>query len=117
MNDTQQQSQAGLCPSDAALKDMCRKQHGTQSAQGWQHSASISRQPGGHPCAQIRPSPRLAGILCLSFSSLAIEWLLTERDHPPDSFGFLCRSPWKLPWKKSFFASWLCLFSQSCLTL
>ena len=70
-DDTQPQSQAGLCPSDAALKDMCWAWHHSQSALGM---AALSFNPVGNlgaiHVAQVMPvlGPR-AGILCLSFPS------------------------------------------------
>lgn len=58
-NDTQQQSQAGLCPSDAALKDMCWAWHRTQSALGdGSTQLQSSGQPGGHPCGSNQAGPR-----------------------------------------------------------
>lgn len=58
-NDTQQQSQAGLCPSDTALKDMCWAWHRTQSALGdGSTQLQSSGQPGGHPCGSNQAGPR-----------------------------------------------------------
>ena len=70
-DDTQPQSQAGLCPSDAALKDIAMSWHHSQSALGM---AALSFNPvdnlGAIHVSQVMPvlGPT-AGILCLSFPS------------------------------------------------
>lgn len=113
-DDTLPQSQAGLCPSDAALKDMCWAWHHSQSALGdGSTQLQSSGQPGGHPCGSSQAGPRPHS--WNSVPILPIPWLSSghsHRDHQPDSCGFLC-----LAQALGAAPSWICLFPSSCLTL
>ena len=103
MNDTQQQSQAGLCPSDAALKVMCWAWHGTQSALGdGSTQLQSSRQPGGHPCGSNQAGPRPHSRN--SVPVLLIPWLSSGcSQRGTISLTHLASSalqrPLELPWK------------------
>lgn len=79
-DDTQPQSQAGICPSDAALKDMCWAWHRSQSALGdGSTQLQSSGQPGGHPCGSSQAGPRPHS--WNSVPILLIPWLSSGHSH------------------------------------